>query len=435
MEFSFLQRSKRTKFALLVVTLVLSFHLVVAGSPRNDNPPDLYPVFSWDSVPLFWHAYEPSGPFNESELDFIIRFPLVTIEKGQSIRIPPVSQDAEDKIVAAAKQIKDRNSTVKVLMYTNAVVDWWMFKLHAYCEQHQEMWLHNEMGKPVLIFNQTVFDVRPAANRKVWIADLVNADKSGAIDGAFVDRGLFAIDYKAANITRETLTQYLLAHDKHMLEIQQAMGPNKIIISNNKDYDGVTARMFERFFWKDFDGNKPYADLLALMNEGNRSRIAEAHASPCTGDVFNLTLAAFLLGAERYAYYGCTDGWTADSGWLKWHAEYSQKLGTPKGQAITLKSAKGYCRNGTAERGTYGAVSPFWEKLKVHAGKVEFNKHRISRWIDHYRLSHPDEASPILGRVFSTGTCVTMDFNTDPPTSCIAWHGGDVTGSPECLHS
>lgn len=427
---------KAETMMFIPVAVLCFFGAVSQGlTLENDSsapPSSLYPEFSWDTVPLFWHAYEPNGPFNESELDFILRFPLVTIEKGQSIRQAPVSQDAEDKIVAAARQVKSRKASVKVLMYTNAVIDWWMYKLHVYCQQHQTMWLHNEMGKPVLIFNQTVFDVRPEENRRVWIADLLAADRSGYIDGAFVDRGLFETNIKTDNITEETLREYLLAHDKHMLEIQEAMGPNKIIISNNKDYDGVTARMFERFFLSDYDGNKPYADLLALSNEGQQGRIAEAHGEPCTPDVLNITLAGFLLGAEKYAYYGCTSGWTVSRGWLQWHAEYSKPLGAPKGPAKTIASAVGYCRNDTI-RSQRHIRSEFWENLKEHAKAVQYKRHHIVSWIRRYKEKHPEEPSPILAREFESGTCVTLDFNTNPLTACVAWADGSVTGSTECI--
>lgn len=35
----------------------------------------------------------------------------------------------------------------------------------------------------------------------------------------------------------------------------------------------------------------------------------------CTNEVFNVTLAGFLIGAGERAFYACTDGWTAQAGW------------------------------------------------------------------------------------------------------------------------
>ena len=46
---------------------------------------------------------KPGGLFNDTELKFLTRFPIVTIEKGQGVN---ETGYAEDKMIAAAKQIK-----------------------------------------------------------------------------------------------------------------------------------------------------------------------------------------------------------------------------------------------------------------------------------------------------------------------------------------
>ena len=44
------------------------------------------PVWSWDTVPVFFHSSDTAGPgggFTSAALDTISRFPMVTIEKWQ----------------------------------------------------------------------------------------------------------------------------------------------------------------------------------------------------------------------------------------------------------------------------------------------------------------------------------------------------------------
>ncbi len=40
------------------------------------------PKFSWNTVPVYIHMCNGSGPFNQSTLEYLATFPIVTIEKG-----------------------------------------------------------------------------------------------------------------------------------------------------------------------------------------------------------------------------------------------------------------------------------------------------------------------------------------------------------------
>ena len=35
-------------------------------------------------------------------------------------------------------------------------------------------------------------------------------------------------------------------------------------------------------------------------------------------DMYKRSLAAFLIGASNYSYYGCTNGWGYSDGWELW---------------------------------------------------------------------------------------------------------------------
>ena len=61
----------------VVLNLVLAVSMaaaVVAATPRM-------PKFSWDTVPVFYHSCNYSGPFSAEAVSVIARFPLVVVEK------------------------------------------------------------------------------------------------------------------------------------------------------------------------------------------------------------------------------------------------------------------------------------------------------------------------------------------------------------------
>lgn len=113
----------------------------------------------------------------------------ITIEKGMSSHVAPAGTDAETKIVRAAEQIKQAIPTAKVLFYLNSIMDWDMYNLHKTMEAHPENWLKDDNGDYVKVVGQYVFDHSKESCREYWLDTLVRAKKSGAIDGAFLDRG------------------------------------------------------------------------------------------------------------------------------------------------------------------------------------------------------------------------------------------------------
>lgn len=44
-----------------------------------------WPRFSWDTVPVFYHSCNFSGPFSDHAIEIMAKFPMVTIEKGQGV--------------------------------------------------------------------------------------------------------------------------------------------------------------------------------------------------------------------------------------------------------------------------------------------------------------------------------------------------------------
>ena len=66
--------------------------LAAHAAPPSRCPTCRGPVWSWATVPIFFHSSEPGGPrggFTDLELDTIARFPMVTIEKWQGADVRP----------------------------------------------------------------------------------------------------------------------------------------------------------------------------------------------------------------------------------------------------------------------------------------------------------------------------------------------------------
>ncbi len=123
-----------------------------------------WPSFSWETFPIYWHACNASGAFNETALDILQKFPLIVIEKGQGTlhsHASPFSRKyahppkkthprnliinnkqkqgengttpgwhAEDYMLQAAKQIKARNQSIHTSFYWNTILDWNMYEMH-----------------------------------------------------------------------------------------------------------------------------------------------------------------------------------------------------------------------------------------------------------------------------------------------------------------
>ena len=97
------------------------------------------PPFSWDSVQVYNHMCNKSGPFNGVAVHILAKFAMVTIEKGQGSGVSDFC--AEDKIVAAAKQIEPANSSVYILFSITSVLDWNQYRIHQLVLKHPDWWL------------------------------------------------------------------------------------------------------------------------------------------------------------------------------------------------------------------------------------------------------------------------------------------------------
>jgi len=112
------------------------------------------PPFSWDTVPVYSHMCNKSGPFDAGTVQQLARFPIVTVEKGQAV---DDEGWAEDKIVAALKQVREVNPKVHTVMYLNSVLSWEQYHLSTVIASDPKYQLLNSSGLPVRMHGDRSF--------------------------------------------------------------------------------------------------------------------------------------------------------------------------------------------------------------------------------------------------------------------------------------
>ena len=145
---------------------------------------------------------------------------------------------AEAKIIAAAMQIKAVQPQVKIMFYLNSVMDWIMYDLHKTMEANPEWWMKDDAGEYIMLAGQKTFDLSVEGCRNAWLAVLQNAKVSGAIDGAFLDRGNTYGDM-LRNVSSARQAAWNAGHD--LIEAgAQAIFNGSVVILNNANSPKVS---------------------------------------------------------------------------------------------------------------------------------------------------------------------------------------------------
>ena len=112
------------------------------------------PAFSFDTVPVYMHTCNATGPWNETTIKFFSKFPMITFEKGTGVNSttsPYASLYTEEKIIEACRQIKVIKPDIICIFYYNSINDWVYYKLHEIFAGHPEYWLRDNNDQIVLI--------------------------------------------------------------------------------------------------------------------------------------------------------------------------------------------------------------------------------------------------------------------------------------------
>ena len=286
------------------------------------------PPFSWDTLPVFYHSSNQSGDFSRDALETIAKFSMVTIEKWQAYEVKGV--DDEDAMVIAMRDVKKMNPNVATYFYMNSFKDRpEMTRMARQLNEHPEWALRDNQGNKVKN-NQGfyVFDVSQADVRKWWLETCLNATMSSSGDGCYCDSSQHT---DGSGFKPQVSTDKLKMWGEGLLnltmEVQKALGDSKLLIGKVPDQPYVKAVQIEFFE----ANNNSINDLMEGVKNG---KVMQAHVPvgiDCTGDLTKY-MAAFLIGAGKYSYFGCGE-WQAigkDSKPLTWREEYDKPLGEPE---------------------------------------------------------------------------------------------------------
>ncbi|XP_062522191.1 uncharacterized protein LOC134196979 isoform X2 [Corticium candelabrum] len=337
--------------------------------------------FSWDTVPVFCHMCKPQGLFNDTELDFIKRFAMVTIEKGQGLN---QSGYAEEKMIAAGMQIKKANSSIWTLFYMNAILDWPFFKLHDIMLKNPDYWIKHDNGTAVKFSGDSSFP-QPANGmlgfnqsnpnvRKMFTSDCVNATRSKAFNGCFIDRANWALDIYNANntralhgVSRARVKELADGQVKLLEELQTGVTSSGLIMAKDvgrkagfTDWPYVNSIFLSDCYCC---SDSCADDIEAAINATKRKQLLQCHVNGNLNsqDQFTFALATFLVAAGEHSYFAYSHGWFLEGYGLKWWPEYNKPLGPPAGPAK---------RTGSVYERSFASGTHVWLDIKQKKANI-----------------------------------------------------------------
>ena len=289
-------------------TLVVLGGLVVASLTDAALPPNVR--FSWDTLPVFFHSANTTGPWSDAAVKAIARYPMATNEKSHAWGTASPGVTEETLNTHACRQVAEAsNHTTATVYYLNSAIDWPFYRLHDAMVQHEEFRAVDENGAEVIIVGQWAFNHSVDQIRELWVADCVQAIDEGC-SGCFIDRSNNLTVLNGSNpLSPFQAAQYAESHMQALTELNaQLAEKNAFAISNNEATlsIGTTTMMLE-----DFAASEHCIETLQLVVE--RGLAVQAHAgdlpdgypganNPCTnGDINAMT--AFLIGAGDQCYY------------------------------------------------------------------------------------------------------------------------------------
>lgn len=334
--------------------------------------PEIYPAFSWDTVPVYMMFTHGQRMLNESEVDKIAgETDFICIEKNHGTSS---LGDAVLGLEHENKAFKEKKPNLKVIGYLNSAVTYphtrytKMFtpkKIESHPDKKAFLVVDRETGELAThIGEHYCLNVLNPDMRAWWSdagADMVH--ESGA-DGIFIDQ-MHGYSWMHP---REKQKEVVAGVVDMMTQLKQKLGPDKLFIANNavhlpgvfKAADGF---MFEHYnleathtkeiLLKDWKQMEQIADAGKLCiyrfrpelednsnpeGDSNRDKasIKPAEWAQMAKDQLEFHLALYLIGAQPYSYFQWNWNWTLMGGPLEDYPELQKPLGKPLGKFVRV---------------------------------------------------------------------------------------------------
>jgi len=307
-------------------------------------------LFSWETLPVFFHSQNISGPWSEAALKQIARYSMATNEKAHAMKLPNGSRQSEEIAgPEACRQIEKENTGTDSFFYLNSLIDWpTNVQLHGLMVKNPSWRLKDISGRDIDAFPGKgiwQYNLTNDRMRAAWVQECVHAVKNGCT-GCFVDRAGGNEFPRTWPQTSHTAIAYKRAHLAALRELSEALEPSGGYLINN--HLGMAKFANSAMMVEDFAGTEKCIETLQLI--ASRGLTIQAHAgnlphgNKCLHGDTN-ALAAFLIGAGNYSYYHCSIGWQSNAEWpevndtwLDWLPEYDFPLGRPLGLAVKTGS-------------------------------------------------------------------------------------------------
>ena len=174
-----------------------------------------------------------------------------------------------------------------------------------------------------------VYDTTQEAVSELFIHACFDLTSTGYVDGCFVDRPVDGAPSSKISATRQQ--ELLLSHVTTLQKFQSLLKRGPLIANHAYSMPGVNSVMIEGFAANE-------ASIQELQWCAKRGKLTEAHmrGGNCNSDEgIQDHLAAFLIGAGEYSYFGCGPWYSpATSVATQWKASYDKPLGAPIGLAV-----------------------------------------------------------------------------------------------------
>ncbi|VGO12234.1 hypothetical protein PDESU_00785 [Pontiella desulfatans] len=361
---------KKYAYPCVLVSLICQAGIAATG----------YPVFSWDTVPVYLH-FGSSTRMTDGQIETAAGMSdFICLEKAHGTR---TDQAHPERIAAEdARRLKKANPDAKVLMYWNTLIAWPFASYNRdFASTHPQDWILRDMGtgEPLYKVDRPNFQVAQynLLNPKVrdwWVDTVSGAVNEFGFDGLFMDaisqskRPLWL--RKGWGMGRED--ELDAAAIDLMKRTKAKMGSGKMLIYNGfrahaakadggaaagteflpygdgaqiEHFDGLSSKSKEDILlywqmadeaakagkivlykgWPDHDINWLNAEFMKKSADEKETIARRKLEYP---------LALYLIGARENSYFCYGWGYGIDDGQLVDYPEYRRQLGAPKGDAI-----------------------------------------------------------------------------------------------------
>jgi hypothetical protein len=340
-----------------------------------------YPEFSWDTVPVFHHAARADRIYTFEQIEFIAnKFSIVVFEKQHAQNQTEYINKLENAVLFDASRIKAVNSDITVLGYFSAFLDNCPYSWQQDIKKHPEWLLYDVNGNPLHKTRGDIpqFDITKSCWQQWWLYNTGKLIADSNIDGIFIDALAQIVRITSQDkldLWSEAKYNAMCHTTSELLQITQERLPEGAIIVNNGLFADMPGLEDDGLGWLDFanstmvehfgafEARDEEGDIIPevmarqielVQIAGQRDKVVLVKGWP--GDLYwtnpkyqslsfsekeqlaeerlEFALAAFLIAAEEYSYFGYSWGWLSNDGWFKWYPEFEEPLGLPQNSAV-----------------------------------------------------------------------------------------------------